>query len=215
MHVCMYVCKLVRMYVHMHVCMYECVCTYIRMYVCTCVCMYICTWVCIFLIYLFTACSITYCNTTCLRDHIHVYNITFLLIVHLVPYCSSFIRLIWSCSEMIVLLYGTNLWCYNILLFLVVTNTDYAQIGLLQFFIFYGVCKMEFFTKLISVMPCVGLIHVYSMFHFSLSSAIVFFLISSMRWFRFFMFLKDSRVILLSVCIIIVLGGYCLWFWSL
>jgi len=43
---------------------------------------------------------------------------------------------------MTVLLYGTNLWCSNILLFLVVRNTVYAQIGLLQFFIVYGVCKM-------------------------------------------------------------------------
>ena len=44
------------------------------------------------------------------------------------------------------------------------------------------------------------------MFQFSFSSAIVFFLISSMRCFQFFMILTDCRVILQSVCIIIVSG---------
>ena len=44
---------------------------------------------------------------------------------------------------MIVLLYGTNLWCSNILPFLVVGNTDYAQTGLLQFFTVYGVRRMD------------------------------------------------------------------------
>ena len=72
---------------------------------------------------------------------------TFCLIIHLVPHCSSFVRLPCSCSEMIVLLYCTNLWCSNILPFLVFRNTDYAQIGLLQFFIVCGVCKMEFFHQ--------------------------------------------------------------------
>jgi len=43
---------------------------------------------------------------------------------------------------MTVFLYGTSLWCSNILLFLVVRNTDYTQIGLLHFFIVYGVCKI-------------------------------------------------------------------------
>jgi len=36
----------------------------------------------------------------------------------------------------------------------------------------------------------------------------VFFLISSMKYFRFFVFLRDSRLILLSVDIIIVLGMF-------
>ena len=43
------------------------------------------------------------------------------------------------------------------------------------------------------------------MFQFSFSKAMVFFLISSMRCFRFVVFLRDSRFILLSAYIIIVL----------
>ena len=46
------------------------------------------------------------------------------------------------------------------------------------------------------------------MFQFSFSSVMVFFLISSMRWLRFLLFLMESRVILLSVYIVIVLGTF-------
>jgi len=64
----------------------------------------------------------------------------------------------------------------------------------------------EFGSELISVVSCVcfypGVFYVLVFF----SGAIVFFLISSIGWCRFFMFLRDSRIILLSVCIIIVLG---------
>jgi hypothetical protein len=47
--------------------------------------------------------------------------------------------------------------------------------------------------------PACAFIQVYSMFQFSFSSVMVFFLIFSMRWLRFFLFMRESRVILLSV----------------
>ena len=36
-----------------------------------------------------------------------------------------------------------------------------------------------------------------------------------MRWLLFFLFLRESRVILPSVCIVIVLGAFCLFIFSL
>ena len=131
------------MYIYMYICLY--VGVYICIYICMYVCMFVYMCLCMYVIFkiLFTACSITHCNITCLRDHIHVYRIYILSYCTLSSLLFIFIRLFWSCSKMTVLLYGTSLWCSNILLFLVVRNTDYAQIGLSQFFIVYGVRKMD------------------------------------------------------------------------
>ena len=66
----------------------------------------------------------------------------------------------------------------------------------------------KFFSKLISTVSCLCLY--LSVFYVPVfSSAMVFFLISSMRWFRFLLFLRESKAILLAVCISIVLGIFC------
>ena len=77
-------------------------------------------------------------------------------------------------------IYGVS----NILLFLVVRNTDYAQIGLLQFFIFYGVCKMDdlfmyFFTSSIFL---TGHLSSFEMCSIGFSLSLFSFLQSYSRW---------------------------------
>jgi hypothetical protein len=54
--------------------------------------------------------------------------------------------------------------------------------------------------------PAWAFIHVNTIFHFSLSRVAVFFPISSIRFFLFFGFLRDSKIILLSVWILTVRG---------
>jgi hypothetical protein len=56
------------------------------------------------------------------------------------------------------------------------------------------------------VFPAWALIHVITISHFSLLRVAVCFLISSIRFFLFLGFLRDSKVILLSVCIFAVRG---------
>jgi len=62
------------------------------------------------------------------------------------------------------------------------------------------VCTLIFVASCFCTYPSIFYVPIFFL------QAMVFFLISSMRCFRFFVFLIYSRVILLSVCIISVLG---------
>ena len=56
---------------------------------------------------------------------------------------SCLISLSKSCSELFILLFVASFKSSNVLIHLIVRNADYAQTGLLQFFIVNGVCEMN------------------------------------------------------------------------
>jgi hypothetical protein len=78
------------------------------------------------------------------RDHYTcVHYLHFYLTVHLVPWLFTSYLNILVLFGIVHIVVETSLSCSNILLYLVVRNTDYAQIGFLQFFIVYGVCEID------------------------------------------------------------------------